>query len=142
MSTAYHPQTDGQSERTIQTLEDMLRACVIDFGGCDTFELRHSFIKDLKEHVLNGNYGVAPHLRLHHMGDAVTMTITINDYLTKTKDDNGPEIIKPLFEENIRFELWGKFIEDLKDNVFTGEDDKDAHDHIGRIMELLTYSMH
>nr|GEY86563.1 putative reverse transcriptase domain-containing protein [Tanacetum cinerariifolium] len=32
MSTAYHPKTDGQSERTIQTLEDMLRACAIDFG--------------------------------------------------------------------------------------------------------------
>ncbi|GJU92332.1 putative reverse transcriptase domain-containing protein [Tanacetum coccineum] len=32
MSNAYHPQTDGQSERTIQTLEDMLRACAIDFG--------------------------------------------------------------------------------------------------------------
>ncbi|GJR60676.1 putative reverse transcriptase domain-containing protein [Tanacetum coccineum] len=31
MSTAYHPETDGQSERTIQTLEDMLRACVLDF---------------------------------------------------------------------------------------------------------------
>ncbi|GKD60216.1 putative reverse transcriptase domain-containing protein, partial [Tanacetum coccineum] len=33
MSTAYRSQTDGQSERTIQTLEDMLRNCVIDFGN-------------------------------------------------------------------------------------------------------------
>ncbi|GKA65733.1 putative reverse transcriptase domain-containing protein [Tanacetum coccineum] len=33
MSTAYHPQTDRQSEITIQTLKDMLRACVIDFGN-------------------------------------------------------------------------------------------------------------
>nr|GEV96994.1 hypothetical protein [Tanacetum cinerariifolium] len=33
MSTAYHPKTDGQSEHTIQTLEDMLRACVLDFEG-------------------------------------------------------------------------------------------------------------
>ncbi|GJU26287.1 reverse transcriptase domain-containing protein [Tanacetum coccineum] len=32
MSMAYHPETDGQSERTIQTLEDMLRAYIIDFG--------------------------------------------------------------------------------------------------------------
>nr|GEY93903.1 putative reverse transcriptase domain-containing protein [Tanacetum cinerariifolium] len=41
MSTTYHPQTDGQSERTIQTLEDMLSACVRDFGkGLD----RHLFV--------------------------------------------------------------------------------------------------
>ncbi|GJS23869.1 putative reverse transcriptase domain-containing protein, partial [Tanacetum coccineum] len=33
MSTTYHPQTDGQSERTIQTLEDMLRAYILDFRG-------------------------------------------------------------------------------------------------------------
>ncbi|GJQ99201.1 putative reverse transcriptase domain-containing protein [Tanacetum coccineum] len=33
MYTAYPPQMDGQSDRTIQTLEDMLRACVIYFGG-------------------------------------------------------------------------------------------------------------
>ena len=33
MSITFHPQTDGQSERTIQILEDMLRACVLDLRG-------------------------------------------------------------------------------------------------------------
>ncbi|GKE29399.1 putative reverse transcriptase domain-containing protein [Tanacetum coccineum] len=50
MSTTYHPQTDGQSKRTIQTLEDMLRACVIDFRkGWD----RHL---PLVEFSYNNNY--------------------------------------------------------------------------------------
>jgi len=33
LSTTFHPQTDGQSKRTIQTLEDMLRACALDYAG-------------------------------------------------------------------------------------------------------------
>ena len=39
-STDFSPHTDGQSERTIQTLEDMLRICVMDLGG--SWELPHT----------------------------------------------------------------------------------------------------
>nr|GFB15180.1 putative reverse transcriptase domain-containing protein [Tanacetum cinerariifolium] len=39
--TAYHPETDSQSERTIQTLKDMLRACAIDFGKAVSLDGLH-----------------------------------------------------------------------------------------------------
>ena len=49
-STAYHPQIDGQSERTIQTFEDMLQAYVLDLGG------RWDSHLPLIEFVYNNNY--------------------------------------------------------------------------------------
>ena len=62
-STAFHPQTDGQSERTIQTLEDMLRACVMEFkGSWDTHP-------PLMEFAYNNSYqasiGMAPYEALY-----------------------------------------------------------------------------
>ncbi|GJV42313.1 hypothetical protein Tco_1420753 [Tanacetum coccineum] len=64
LSTAYHPQTDGQSKRTIQTLEDMLRACVIDFGnGCDRhlplveFSYNNSYHTSIKAALFQALYG-------------------------------------------------------------------------------------
>ncbi|GJS94274.1 reverse transcriptase domain-containing protein [Tanacetum coccineum] len=71
MSTTYHPETDGQSERTIQTLEDMLRACVIDFGkGWERhlplveFSYNNSYHASIKAAPFEALYGrkVADHL--------------------------------------------------------------------------------
>ena len=52
-STTFHPQTDGQSERTIQMLEDMLRACVMEFKGSWDTHLA------LTEFAYNNNYQVS-----------------------------------------------------------------------------------
>nr|GEZ62958.1 putative reverse transcriptase domain-containing protein [Tanacetum cinerariifolium] len=64
MSIAYHPETDGQSERTIQTLEDMLRACVLDFGkGWDKhlplveFSYNNSYYTSIKAAPFEALYG-------------------------------------------------------------------------------------
>ncbi|GJT61250.1 retrotransposon protein, putative, ty3-gypsy subclass [Tanacetum coccineum] len=64
MSTAYHPETDGQSERTIQTLEDMLRACVLDFRkGWDKhlplveFSYNNSYHTSIKAAPFEALYG-------------------------------------------------------------------------------------
>ena len=62
-STAFHPQMDGQSERTIQTLEDMLRACVMEFRGSWDTHL------PLMEFAYNNSYqasiGMAPYEALY-----------------------------------------------------------------------------
>ncbi|GJZ52170.1 putative reverse transcriptase domain-containing protein [Tanacetum coccineum] len=64
MSTAYHPQTDGQSERTIQTLEDKLHACVIDFGNgwerhlpLIEFSYNNSYHASIKAALFEALYG-------------------------------------------------------------------------------------
>ncbi|GKE21544.1 putative reverse transcriptase domain-containing protein [Tanacetum coccineum] len=64
MSTAYHPQTDGKSERTIQTLEDMLRACVVDFGkgwvnhlSLVEFSYKNSYHASIKATPFEALYG-------------------------------------------------------------------------------------
>ena len=57
-STTYHPQIDGQSERTIQTLKDMLRSCVLDLSD------NWARYLPLIEFAYNNNYqasiGMAP----------------------------------------------------------------------------------
>ena len=62
-STVYHPQTNGQSKRTIHTLEDMLRACVLDFNG------NWAHYLPLIEFAYNNSYqasiGMAPYEALY-----------------------------------------------------------------------------
>ncbi|GKB06677.1 putative reverse transcriptase domain-containing protein [Tanacetum coccineum] len=66
MSTAYHPQTDGQSERTIQTLEDMLRACVgwVKHLSLVEFSYNNSYHASIKAAPFEALYGIKMTFRL------------------------------------------------------------------------------
>ena len=57
-STAYHPQTDGQSERTIQTLEDMLRPSVLQFG--DDWQAKLDLMEFAYINIYHFSIGMAP----------------------------------------------------------------------------------
>ncbi|PKU59780.1 hypothetical protein MA16_Dca025920 [Dendrobium catenatum] len=58
-STAFHPQTDGQSERTIQVLEDLLRLCVLDFSG--SWEDHIPLIEFAYNNSFQSSIGMAPY---------------------------------------------------------------------------------
>ena len=57
-STAFHSQNNGQAERTIQTLEEMLRACVIDFKG--SWDDHLPLIEFSYNNSYHSNIGMAP----------------------------------------------------------------------------------
>ena len=55
LSSAYHPQTDGHTERTIQLLKDLLRACVLEQGGSwDTYLPLIEFTYNNSYHIVLG----------------------------------------------------------------------------------------
>nr|GEX22594.1 hypothetical protein [Tanacetum cinerariifolium] len=63
MNTAYHPQTDGQSDRTIQTFEDMLRTCVIEFGS--SWDLHLPLVEFLYNNSNHASIKAAPYEALY-----------------------------------------------------------------------------
>ncbi|XP_073153193.1 uncharacterized protein [Henckelia pumila] len=62
-STAFHPQTDGQSERVIQILEDLLRACMIDFGG--NWESKLPLVEFTYNNSYQATIGMTPYEALY-----------------------------------------------------------------------------
>ena len=62
-STAFHPQTDGQSERVIQILEDMLRSCVIDLEG--SWDRHIALVEFVYNNSFQSSIGMAPYEALY-----------------------------------------------------------------------------
>nr|GEZ63772.1 putative reverse transcriptase domain-containing protein [Tanacetum cinerariifolium] len=96
MSTTYHPQTDGQSERTIQTLEDMLSACAIDFGN--DWDKHLSLMKFSYNNSYHSSIKVAPFEALYGRKCRLPICSAEAEYSQLT----GPEIIHETTEKIIQ----------------------------------------
>ncbi|KAM1211763.1 hypothetical protein ACFX2I_003496 [Malus domestica] len=86
-STAYHPQTDGQSERTIQTLEDMLRSSVLQFG--DSWHDRLDLMEFAYNNSFHSSIGMSPFEALY--GRACRTPLCWSEVGERVLE--GPEIV-------------------------------------------------
>ena len=93
MSTTFHPQTDDQSERTIQTLEDMLRACVLDLKG--SWEEHLPLVEFAYNNCYQESIQMTPYEALH--GRPCRSSVCWTEVGERTT--TGPELVRDTSEK-------------------------------------------
>ncbi|GKE92633.1 hypothetical protein Tco_1573728, partial [Tanacetum coccineum] len=66
-----------------------------------------------------------------------TMAETMEQYMSKTRDDYGSGVARPKIEYKDNFELKGQFLKELRINTFSGSDHEDANKHIEKVLEIV-----
>ena len=92
ISTMFHPQTDGQSERTIRVVEDMLRACVLDHKG--SWEEHFPLVKFAYNNSYQASIQIAPYEALYARPCRSPLCWTEVGESSIT----GPDLIRDTFE--------------------------------------------
>ncbi|GJX49785.1 hypothetical protein Tco_0276630 [Tanacetum coccineum] len=65
------------------------------------------------------------------------MTETIEEYMCKTRGDNGSCVTRPKIDAKYHFELKGQFLKELRDNTFSDSHHEDANEHIEKVLEIV-----
>ncbi|GJR94907.1 hypothetical protein Tco_0267081 [Tanacetum coccineum] len=61
---------------------------------------------------------------------------TMEGYMTKTRTDYGSGVARPKIDEQVNFEIKGKFLKELRDNTFSGSEHEDPNEHIKNVLEI------
>ena len=93
MSTAFYPQTDGQSERTIQVLEDMLRTCILDHKG--SWEEHLPLVEFAYNNSYQASIQIAPYEALY--GRPFRSSLCWTD--VRESSITGPDLIRDTSEK-------------------------------------------
>ncbi|GKB66548.1 hypothetical protein Tco_0927960, partial [Tanacetum coccineum] len=93
---------------------------------------------DLDESSFHNNTVTAGYAVTSHMGDDVDInTLTMEQYLALNHDNIRPDIVKPEINGDVKFEINGNFMRELRRKLFKGTDDEDAHEHVRRVLEIV-----
>ncbi|GJS01578.1 hypothetical protein Tco_0318086 [Tanacetum coccineum] len=65
------------------------------------------------------------------------MAETMEQYMSKTRTDNGLGVARPKIDNKDQFELKGQFLKELRENTFSGSDNEDANEHIEKVLEIV-----
>ncbi|GJX62591.1 hypothetical protein Tco_0295491 [Tanacetum coccineum] len=109
----------GEPERVFHSTRKLFKTSSLDYSSSPEFNL----FSDLKDHIKEE---VA-----ESMGEP-----TMEEYITKTRDDYKSGITRPKFDEKAHFKLKGQFLKEIHDNTFSGSDNEDANEHIENVLEI------
>ncbi|GJT04642.1 hypothetical protein Tco_0839104 [Tanacetum coccineum] len=65
------------------------------------------------------------------------MTETMEQYMSKTRENYGSGVTRPTINQDTPFELKGQFLKELRDNTFSGSEHEDANEHIKKVLEIV-----
>ncbi|GJS73874.1 hypothetical protein Tco_0706715 [Tanacetum coccineum] len=65
------------------------------------------------------------------------MAGTMEQYMSKTRTNYGSGVARSKIEEKDSFELKGQFLKELRENTFSGSDNKDTNEHIEKVLEIV-----
>ncbi|GJZ77792.1 hypothetical protein Tco_0642464 [Tanacetum coccineum] len=65
-------------------------------------------------------------------------TLTIEQYLALSQENQAPGVVKPKIESNVNFEIKSQFMQELREETFSGNKNEDAHDHVDRVLNIVS----
>ncbi|GJY21067.1 hypothetical protein Tco_0393633 [Tanacetum coccineum] len=108
-----------EPERVLRSARKLFKTTCLDYSSSLEFDLFFNLEDQFEEEVTETK------------GEP-----TMEEYMTKTREDYGSGIARPKFDDKARFELKGQFLKDLRDNTFSRSDNVDANEYIERILEI------
>ncbi|GKA00157.1 hypothetical protein Tco_0672707 [Tanacetum coccineum] len=102
------------------------------YGVTPTIVLRRNIFK--ARHVTQQDYDITTRT----MAGVDINTLTIEQYLALSRENQAPGMVKPEIRGNVTFEIKSQFTRELREDIFSRNKNKDAHDHVDRVLNIVS----